>query len=770
MPSKPTRRSTMLNGEPATRTIRQSMRWGWVLLVASLAIGFPVSAGTLSHGAFAPPVRPHTCLVLGGGGARGAAHIGVLKVLERNHVSIDCVVGTSMGAIVGGLYAAGYSAARIEDTLNKINWADVLDDDPSRAQQSMRRKDDDLRFLGGVQVGVRKGKLSLPQGLIQGQKLQLLLRRLLLSTSQVHDFDRLPIPFRAVATDIGSGDKVVFSHGDLATAIRASMSIPGAFAPITVNGRLLVDGGMVDNLPVDVARQMGARRLIVVDVGSPLLPASDLSSPFSLTNQMLTVLIKHQTDAQIASLGSQDVLITPPLSGITTQGFDQVGKAVAIGEAAADRSSAALQAFSVPAEQYAAFRAAHQEIVTRRPTIGFVDVSRTGSRTAAYLEHRLRNTVGKPLDVDLIERDIASVYGEGRYQTIAWTLVQRDGETGILASPADKTWGPDFLRTALRLSDDFTGNSNYQLLSELNVTGLNSLGGELRGRVGLGQVSALHGEFYQPWGQTGQFSISPYVDYRAYNLPITAKGKKAFAEYRRRRAVAGMQLAWTPTDDWQLSASLERGRDNATLRTGDPAIWPNLGSSIAGVTLRATRDTLDSSGFPSSGSRLDVSSETLLPLLGSDETAHINRLDWDKAYAFNNNRLLFGLRLASSRGGQDLLASYTPLGGLTNLSGYAENAILAPRTALAKVIYYRRLTDANDLFAAPVYVGASLERAGWWDNDQSISGKQLKTAGSVFIGVDTFLGPVFIGYGQAQGGANSFYLTFGPLLRTQTSY
>ena len=742
-----------------------------LLLVASwLSMACPWVAYAQAQNDLASAARPRTCLVLGGGGARGAAHIGVLKVLERERVPIDCVVGTSMGAIVGGLYASGYKASRIETILKSINWADVLDDDPSRAQQSMRRKDDDLRFLGGVQIGLRKGKLALPQGLIQGQKLQLLLRRLLLSSSQTRDFDQLPIPFRAVATDIGNGEKVVFSTGDLATAIRASMSIPGAFAPITVEGRLLVDGGMVDNLPIDVAREMGAQRLIVVNVGSPLAATGDLSSPFSITNQMLTVLIKHQTDAQLATLGPQDVLITPELKAITAQGFNDAARAVVIGEASAASMSRRLRAFSVSPDQYAAFQGQRRQIAATRPVIRFVDVSGTNSRTAALLEHRLSNTIGRPLDVDLVEKDISSVYGEGRYEVIPWNLVQRDGMTGILASPADKSWGPNFLRTALRLSDDFTGSSNYQLLSELNVTGLNSLGGELRGRVGLGKVSALHTEFYQPWGQTGQYSVSPYLDYRAYNLPIIANGKQAFAEYRRRRAVGGIQLAWAPTDSWQLSASIERGRDNATLRTGDPLILPNFSSTIAGIKLRVTRDTLDSSGFPSSGSRLDVSSEALLPLLGADETSRISRFQWDKAFAFGSNRVLLGLRLASSRGGQDLLASYSPLGGLTNLSGYAENDILAPRTALARAIYYRRLTDTGAIFSVPVYAGASLEQGGWWRNDESISARQLKTAGSVFLGMDTFLGPVFLGYGQAQGGANSFYLTFGPLLRTETSY
>jgi len=182
--------------------------------------------------------HPRTCLVLGGGGARGAAHIGVLKILERERVPIDCVTGTSMGAIVGGLYAAGYRADEIEVVLNGIDWKDMFNDDPPREELPMRRKEDELRFLGGIELGLRDGKIAFPRGVIQGQKLQLLLRRLLLSTLQTKKFDDLPIPFRSIATDIGSGDKIVFADGDLPMAIRASMSVPAAFAPIRYRGHL----------------------------------------------------------------------------------------------------------------------------------------------------------------------------------------------------------------------------------------------------------------------------------------------------------------------------------------------------------------------------------------------------------------------------------------------------------------------------------------------------------------------------------------------------
>jgi len=248
-----------------TATRRRHSCWLFVLAALACAplMAVAQTAPAAVDSATQVPDRPRTCLVLGGGGARGAAHIGVLKVLERERVPIDCIVGTSMGAVVGGLYASGYTADEIKAVLDRIDWAEVLRDKPPRDERSMRRKEDDLRLLGGVEVGLSNGKIAFPQGLIQGQKLEMLLRRLLLPTWQVRDFDHLPIPFRAIATDIVSGEKVVFAQGDLALAIRASMSVPGVFAPVRYEDHLLVDGGVVDNVPIDEARRLGAQRLIV---------------------------------------------------------------------------------------------------------------------------------------------------------------------------------------------------------------------------------------------------------------------------------------------------------------------------------------------------------------------------------------------------------------------------------------------------------------------------------------------------------------------------
>jgi NTE family protein len=671
-----------------------------------------------------------------------------------------------MGAIVGGLYAAGYSADEIEAVLRSIDWKAMFQDDPPREQLPMRRKDDELRFLGGVELGLRDGKVAFPRGVIQGQKLQLLLRRLLLSTLTTTDFDDLPIPFRSVATDIGAGKPVVFGSGDLAMAIRASMSVPAAFAPIHYQGHLLVDGGITDNVPIDVARRMGGQRLIVVDVGENLAPEDQLNSPFAIANQMLTALMKRATDEQLATLGPDDVLLAPDLGDLSSAAFDRTPQAVAVGFATAERDLQELRRFSVDAADYATFTAAHRQRAFDPPLIAFLDVLGNRSRTAGYVGQRLSDVVGKPFDPMQLEREIGVAYGEGSYERIGYDLVRHDDQVGLAVLPVDKGWGPNFLRIGLRLSDNFAGRNSYQLITEANFTGLNERGGESRNRVQIGQVTELYSEFLQPFGTRGQFYAAPQLQYKAYNFPINAGEQVDFAEYRRSRGDGALEFGWTPDQSWQLSAAIEYGRDAAHLRIGQPD-FPDFSSTFGGVVLRVVHDDLDASGFPSRGTRIDASQEELLTQLGSSDAAHITRLRWDTALSAGSNHWLVGGTLNTSTGGGAgvQLAAYSPLGGLTNLSGYTENQLFATQTALLRGVYYRRLTDAQALFSVPVYLGGSLEAGGIWDTRRAI-GSNLDFGGSVFLGVDTLFGPIFLGYGYSQGGHNAAYLTFGSLLRS----
>jgi len=264
--------------------------------------------------------RPKIGLALGGGGARGAAHVGVLRVLEEMHVPVDYVAGTSMGAVVGGLYASGMSPDEIESALTQIDWNDTLTDRTQYKDLPFRRKEDENRYLTSFEAGLRGRRLTLPSGLQSAQKVRFLLQSNLIDVAHIHDFSELPIPFKAVAADIETGEAVVLDHGDLSEAIRASMSIPGVFSPIEIDGRMLVDGGIADNVPVDVVRAMGADVVIAVDVGGPLLKREQMGSMFAVTSQVLTILTRRNADLQ---LKDATIVLAPDVSRYGAMAFSE---------------------------------------------------------------------------------------------------------------------------------------------------------------------------------------------------------------------------------------------------------------------------------------------------------------------------------------------------------------------------------------------------------------------------------------------------------------
>lgn len=707
-----------------------------------------------------------TCLVLGGGGARGIAHIGVIRVLERERVPIDCITGTSMGAIVGGLYAAGYRADEIEALLKDIDWRDVFRDDPPRREFTVRRKEDDLDLLVKFDIGLRGGRLVLPRGAIQGQKMLLLLRRLTLPVWDIDDFDALPIPFRAVAADIAKGQPRVFSGGDLAVAIRASMSVPGVLAPIRVDGQMLVDGGIVNNVPVDIARAMGADRVIVVDVGTQLLPEEDLTSPLAITGQMLDALMLRQTQLQLDTLTERDLLIRPELGDIKSGDFEREEESIPIGMRAAESKRGELATFAVDEATFAAHLAARRHPSFDPPMIEFL-ATRTGrSRTADYVAQRVSEQGGKTLDVDALENDILRAYGDGSYERITWNLTERGGKTGVEVEPVDKGWGPNYVRFGLSLSDDFEGRNDYLLQGQLRFTGLNTRGAEWRNRVSLGRITGLRTEFYQPWGNLGQYFGDGYAEYRALDQPIVADGIDV-ATYRLKRSVLGGDVGAEVGNATRVMFGVERGRDELARSIGSPDLPADVTSDFGDIFLGVTRDTLDDSEFPTEGSRVDTRLEMYRNIIGTEVDADVIRVAYDKALSRGRSRFLLGLRgNYTADDDADLLQTSGLLGGFLNLSGFNERELVGDHLGYGRVVYYRLMTDDSGIFSQPLYFGGSIETGNVWASRDDIGVDSLIWSGSVFVGMESFLGPIFVGYGRAETGDSAVYLNFGSIIRS----
>ncbi|UNK51042.1 patatin-like phospholipase family protein [Lysobacter sp. S4-A87] len=730
------------------------------MVLAALLTLLPVASALAQQ----PAQPPCVGLVLGGGGARGSAHVGVLKVLERERIPVCRVAGTSMGSIVGGLYATGYTPAEMETLIETIDWGDMFVDDPPRAGQPMRRKDADFRYLLDLEIGYADGRVVLPVGIVQGQKLLLLLRRLTLSTWDVKDFDQLPVPFRAVAADIITGDKVVFEDGDLALAIRSSMSVPGAFAPVRIDNRLLVDGGMADNVPVDVVRQMGAQRLIVVDVGSPLHTEETLTNPLAIMDQMISALMAEKVRAQLATLSDQDVLIRPELGDITASEFNRGAEAIAIGERAAEAMLPQLRTMSVDEASYTAYRARQQRRDFDPALVQFLDVIKGRSPSAnRQVERAVAENIDKPFDVDEVEKDIGTAYGDGRFQQIDYRLAERNGEVGLEIIPVDKPWSA-FGKLGFQLDDNFNGRNSYMVSAELTFNNINSLGAEWRNVARLGRITGLLSEFYQPFGETGEFYLKPSLELRNESLPLWANGNQ-LAEFRINRREVALEAGYSPEPEWRISAQVLRGRDRADLLIGNPNDFSGGKEGYAGIDYNATWDTLDSINFPTRGIRVSADLETYYDVMGADVEGNVARFTADWARAWGRYHLLLGARLSSALEDDNFFQTQGFLGGFLNLSGFDERALFGNQTALARAVLYRRTGNTSRLFSLPMYVGASLETGNAWFSKEQVDADDLILAGSLFIGFSTPLGPMFLAYGGNDDGESSWYLTFGSLLR-----
>ena len=469
----------------------------------------------LAQSAEAPP--PKIGLVLSGGAARGLAHIGVLKALEEQGIRIDAIAGTSMGAVIGGLYASGYKIDELEKLALNIDWRQALSDAPPREDVPFRRKQDDRDFLVKQKLSFRDdGSLGLPLGVIQGQNLALLLESKLAHASDTRDFDKLPIPFRAVATDIASGEKVVFRKGHLPQVIRASMSIPAVFAPVELDGRLLVDGGMTDNIPLDVARDMGVDIAIVVDIGTPLRSRKQLNTVVDVLNQSITLMTRRNSEVQLAALHKDDVLIQPALSSFGVTDFGRAQEMIDAGYRATRILDARLARLR-PAHALDAELTAARQPSQRTPIISAIKVENDSKVSDEVIRYYIRQRIGEPLDLGRLETDMGTLYGLDFFEQVQYRVAHKGQDNTLVISARGKRSGTDYLRLGLNLSDDMRGDSAFNIGASYRMNGINSLGAEWLTRVQIGDQQELYSEFYQPLDAGSRYFIA--VSYTHLTLP-----------------------------------------------------------------------------------------------------------------------------------------------------------------------------------------------------------------------------------------------------------
>jgi NTE family protein len=707
----------------------------------------------------APPRRPRIGLVLGGGGAKGAAHVGVLKVLEDLRVPIDCIGGTSMGSIVGGAYASGFDADMLAEIMAEVKWTSILTSAP-RAEIPYHRKNLDFIYNLGLVAGIKNGRLVLPGGAVSSQQIEALLRRVVVHPGESVDFDSLPIPFRAVATDLDSGEMKVFDRGDLAVAMRASMAVPGAFEPVALDGRLYADGMLVRNLPVDVVRAMGADVIIAVTVDNPPRTQADLASLMAVAGRAMDITIAANERAQLSTLQPEDVHVRVVLKDITSGDFNKVPQAIPIGAQTAQALRSSLSRYSVSPEEYAAWRA-RIGLVKLPPTPVIDEIRLTGFQTTnpEVMRTFIRTRVGEAYDPVKAERDVARLAARDDFSAVGQYLLNEDGRQVLVFNANEKDWGPHYLTFDMNLSTDLRGGTAWGLRAEMENRWRNRLGGEFKSAVQLGEPNVLAAGFYQPLDLNQRFFLNPFAKITR-QLQNFFQGNVKVSEVSVQRSTVAFD-AGVALGTWgEYRAGILRGVVEASTRVGQDLV-PSGTLQLAGLSTILAWDTMDKPFWPRQGMGGSLSAFRSLQSLGADAD-----------YSLGSGK--FGVSVPTSsavwsfhaEGGTDFgtgAPAYDQfkLGGLFTFSGYEINQLVGREYSLGRVMFRQRVAVISEMAGSAVYVGSTLEAGSVRSLLLGTPDTGTIAAGSVFLSVDTRIGPICFAYGQAEGGHSAFYLYLG---------
>ena len=705
--------------------------------------------------------RPRIALVLSGGGARGLAHIGVLRVLRDMRVPVDIVVGTSMGGVVGGAYAAGASVADLERMARDTNWERVVSDRPARDDLAFRRREEDQILPSRIEFGLSRNGVTLPPAAAGNAALELTLNRLLPDAMRNRPVNRLPLPFRSVASDLITGELVELDDTPLFLSVRASLAVPGVFAPVRIKQRLVVDGGLVRNLPVDMARAMGADIVIAVNVGTPLAPERELGSAIGVAQQMLQILTEQNVQRSLRELKAGDILIAPDLAGVSFLDFQSHERAMQAGAHAARALALRLAPLALGQQDYAALEALRltaPALADVALPLARLDVHSAGDIDTRALVAQSGLVEGVPVTREQVRQAGARLYGRGDLARVETEISDAGDQRSVLIKASQSEWAGNRLRLGLELASDFNDTNTFAIKLMHVATSMNRWGAEWRNVAQIGTQRSLGTQWYQPLGAGSPWYVAPSLLSGSSTLDSFDNGR------RERRYAYDLQ-----------SASLVLGRELGN--------WGDVHIGVARQNLKARRiipeaplteqssgltstrffnyrvDTLDSLAFPTRGFLLDASLAHSRDS-GPEQQVQAN-LSVQAMSAFHTQNWaghVYGEWARAQSGTAPL-----QLGGFLRLSGVPANSIEGRSVLLTRLVMARRIGTLPTTFGGAIRAGFSMEMGGAFDQSEIWRGSRLTQSASAFLSADTRFGPVFVGSGASKNGTGTFYVFLGPI-------
>jgi NTE family protein len=699
--------------------------------------------------------RPRIGLVLGGGGARGAAHVGVLEVLQQLRVPVDCVAGTSMGALVAGAFASGMTPAAMRQQLAEADWNDMFIDNPEFSEMSYRNKQLARRYLPGSESGVSATGVRYQTGVVAGQKIKLFINQLVRVNQGERTIEELPLPLSIIATDIGTGERVVMRDGSLAMAMRASMSVPGLLAPLDYRGRKLVDGGLVDNLPIgEVRERCGVDVVIAVNVGSPLLKAEEVGSLLTVSAQMVNILTEQNVTRSLVKLTAKDVYIQPTLEGMGGSDFDRSSEIADSGQKAATALRESLARWSVDEASYAAWRQSINRPERESLPIDEVQIVGLDKVNPAVIERHLQVVPGQTVRRSVVNRDLLRMYGDGYFEHVDYTVLTGPERSILRIFPVEKSWGPDYLRFGLNLKADSNQGSSFDLRAAYHNTWLNRFGGEFLAMADIGSTNRLSATVTQPLDAAQRFFVEGNLTRQQSRLNIYQENRRV-AQFKVDETDRGVDLGMNVGLLGPLRLGWRQLGRTFDADVGAPSL-PSANEKFTGWRATLDFDQFDRLYFPTRGWALKT---------GYFESKQVGyaRADVDFRAATTLGRTVLNGRLRLTGSPRGVLPAFDAamLGGFQNMTAFANQQILADN------IHYVGLHAEQIVGTLPLGLRGDM-RFGLGLEAARVNGRYTETrrkspvqSASIYFGGETPFGPAYIGLGVGNGGAANLFLFVG---------
>lgn len=712
--------------------------------------------------------RPKIGLALSGGGAKGAAHVGVLKVLEAHNIPIDYIAGTSIGAYVAGMYALGYSASEVEAIMMGVDWSSGYSDTIPRNVLSYRDKQLRDQYNIPINIGYSEGEVKAPGGFLRGQTMSQLLRDSTDLVQQFGNFDELAIPYRAVATDLETSFAVVLDKGSLVQAMQASATVPGALQPAEIDGKLLVDGGIANNMPIDVVKAMGADIIIAVDIGSPLMSKDQLDGALAVVDQLSNFLTNASTAKQKQLLTEQDILIRPAIDGMSTTDFTIMPKALLLGEEASNEQLDKLLQLSISPEEYAAYRAAKKQqrdsfVTEVAHPINQIVFDNQSKVSLNLLKETLDLKEGDSITKDQLTEGLKRIYALNKFERVDAEFVEEEDGRVLTVTTKAKSWGPNYFQLGFNWEDDFKLDSAITFDMAYTMTDLTDNGGEWRNEVKLGYEKQYASEFYQPLDRDQEFFSRARYQYELRNWDIY-EGSNRILIFDKKTNTLELGIGYNYT----LQGMIELGLvgEKGTI-TNDGLLSQDLDFTSYGGYFKFGYDSLDSISFPTSGNRITLNvyvrkEDFDQEIINDDDFSVQLEADWKGALSVGNHAFVGKASFATISDDDLSTLHLAELGGFLNLSGYHKDSLIGAHKVFGAFVYQYDLgRDALGMTDYPLYLGWSLEAGNVWQTREAVSLSDLIYASSLYVGTDTSMGPAALGFGISDLGDKSFYLFIG---------